>query len=127
MGQEWYVYYNGGHTLNSTVYKCEGFSVHCAGVQCALWSKGALRKFRITRDFSVTCLALTARPDSRGFEVQTKGVSWCDMQVQICKPVICMFKFCQVQISLLVNATPACVEAAKMPAEETVEDRFKIR
>ena len=89
--------------------------------------KCALRKFRITRDFSVTCLALTARPDSRGFEVQTKGVSWCDMQVQICKPVICMFKFCQVQISLLVNATPACVEAAKMPTEETVEDKFKIR
>ena len=90
-------------------------------------AQGALRKFRITRDFSVTCLALRAMADTRGFEVQTKGVSWCDMQVQICKPVICMFKFSQVQISLLVNATPACVEAAKMPTEETVEEKFKIR
>ena len=74
------------------------------GVQCAL-----LRKFRITRDFSVTCLALRARVDTRGFEVQTKGVSWsdiCTLYKIFASSIIWMNKYIQVLMTLLVNATP---------------------
>ena len=54
-----------GPMFNGPMFR-SGCNVQGCNVQgCNVQIRGALRKFRITRDFSVTCLALTAAADSR--------------------------------------------------------------